>query len=72
MEFALLLTMEMHWALKKSQVESQKTKIVRENILQLFPEKKNKKICKTYKRVLTTFITLQKFYEKKNKVRNYA
>ena len=39
----------------KSQVEPRKIKIEREQILRLFPEKK---ISKTYIRVLTTIITL--------------
>ena len=45
---------------KKSQVKPRKIKIELEQFLRLFPEKNNKKISKTYIRVLTTFITLKK------------
>ena len=57
--FAFLLTMESN-ELKKSQFKSRKIKIERKQILRPFPEKKTKKISKTYIRVFTNFITLNK------------
>ena len=44
--------------LKKESQKPRFIKIEREQILRLFPEKKQKKINKTYLRVFTTFIAL--------------
>ena len=55
----------MQRTLKKSQVKPRK-KIEREQIKGICPEKKTKKITKTYKRVLTTFITVKQKNTPKN------